>query len=64
MYCSIQVKWLFDYCFSLNLLRITFFFLQTVPIEYPAMFPDGVAIVFNVYIWDGKNDMNAFNDVS
>ena len=34
----------------------------TVPIEYPATSPDGVATVFSIQGW--KNPNNAFNDVS
>jgi hypothetical protein len=34
----------------------------TVPIEYPATSPNGVATIFNVQGW--KNYMDAFNDVS
>jgi len=34
----------------------------TVPIEYPATSPDGVATVFSIQGW--KNPMDAFNDVS
>ncbi len=33
----------------------------TVPIEYPATSPDGVATVFSIRGW--KNPMDAFNDV-
>jgi hypothetical protein len=34
----------------------------TVPIEYPATSPDGVATIFSVQGW--KDHMDAFNDVS
>jgi len=35
---------------------------STVPIEYPATSPDGVATIFSIQGW--KNHMDAFNDVS
>jgi len=43
-------------------LGITTVIYTTVPIEYPATSPDGVATVFSIQGW--KNPMDAFNDVS